>query len=403
MRLINTRSLELTEFHGAAVPPYAILSHMWVEGEEVSFQEFTARRNPPTTTAAAAATKSGYRKIQRACEIALGDGLDWIWIDTNCIDKSSSAELTEAINSMYNWYRDAEVCYAYLCDVPDLDEGGGHEEDPLYLFRRSRYFYRGWTLQELIGPPRLVFYSQNWSEIGERSQSLAAVISSVTNIEEALLRGLTDLRQVSIAKKMSWAATRQTTRVEDIAYCLLGLFDVNMPLLYGEGTKAFIRLQEEIIRTTNDHTIFCWARNSSVAPGWTSTLAPSPAAFRDSSDYIPMGSWEAPMPYTMTNLGLSIHLPVVYSLTQMFVVLNAGLSRHDPNMRASIAMQRTNPRRSGSNILDRNRLLESPVMLSKEATDVRERYNLFIRSRYTPPPRSQYGMMRVQIRDSRTS
>ena len=213
MRLINTRSLELTEFHGAAVPPYAILSHMWVEGEEVSFQEFTARRNPPitTTTAAAAAPKSGYRKIQRACEIALGDGLDWIWIDTNCIDKSSSAELTEAINSMYNWYRDAEVCYAYLCDVPDLDNGGEHEEDPLHLFRQSRYFYRGWTLQELIGPPRLVFYSQNWSEIGERSQSLAAVISSVTNIEEALLRGLTDLRQVSIAKKMSWAATRQTT------------------------------------------------------------------------------------------------------------------------------------------------------------------------------------------------
>lgn len=388
MHLINTTELELAEFHGDAVPPYAILSHLWVEGEEVSFQEFNAQRSPLTTT------KSGYRKIQRACNIARKDGFDWIWIDTNCIDKSSSAELTEAINSMYSWYKGAGVCYAYLCDVSNIDTG---HEDPLHLFRQSRWFYRGWTLQELIGPSRMVFYSQSWTEIGERS-TLAAAISGVTGIEAALLQGLTDLCQVSVAKKMSWAATRQTTRTEDIAYCLLGIFDVNMPLLYGEGTKAFKRLQEEIIRTTNDHTIFCWTRNSSVAPDWCSMLAPLPAAFLDSSDYVSVDAWEAPMPYSMTNLGLSIHVPVVYTLKQMFVVLNAGRSLHDPSMRASIAMQRTNPKRPSSNILDRSRLLDSPVMLSREATDIRERYNLFIRTTWFESPKNQNGMIPSPLR-----
>lgn len=383
MRLVNTATLGLSEFSTANVPSYAILSHLWVEGQEVSFQDFTADLTPPTTT------KSGYHKIQKACEIALKDGIEWIWIDTNCIDKASSAELTEAINSMYNWYRGAELCYAYLHDVPELDTA---QKDPLRLFRQSGWFHRGWTLQELIGPRQMVFYSQTWTKIGGRSQSLAEEISSVTGIEVPVLQGLTDLHEVSIAKKMSWAATRQTSRIEDVAYCLLGLFDVNMPLLYGEGSKAFIRLQEEIIRTSNDHTIFCWTRNASVAPEWTSMLAPSPAAFSKSSDYLPIDAWESPMPYSMTNLGLSIYLPVIYTLTQLLVVLDVRHSHHSPDMRASVAMQRTNPRRTGSNILDRSRYLESPIMLSKEATDTRERYNLLIRSRYIPPPNTQYGM-----------
>ncbi len=381
MRLINTTTLELSEFQEDGVPSYAILSHVWVEGEEVSFQDFTDL-SPLTTT------KSGFHKIQRACEIALRDSIEWIWIDTNCIHKASSAELIEAINSMYNWYRSAEICYAYLYDVPELDT---EQEDPLRFFRQSRWLRRGWTLQELIGPRRMVFYSQTWTIIGDRCQSLAEVISSVTGVEVALLRGLKDLHEVSIAKKMSWAATRQTSRVEDMAYCLLGIFDVNMPLLYGEGAKAFVRLQEEIIRTSNDHTIFCWTRNSSVAPDWTSMLAPSPAAFLESGDYHPIGAWEAPMPYSMTNLGLSIHLPVVYTLTQMFVVLDVGHLGHGRDMRASIATERTNPRRPGSNILDRGRGLKSPIMLSKDATDTRERYHLFIRSRHIPIPSGQYG------------
>lgn len=378
MRLINTTSLDFEEFYGDAIPSYAILSHTWVEGEEISYREFI---EPSSFTA----KKLGYHKIQDACRIARQDGIDWIWIDTNCIDKSSSAELTEAINSMYNWYRGSEVCYAYLSDIPDSPED---REDGPYIpnhqFRDSKWFSRGWTLQELIAPKRLVFYSSRWTKIGDRS-GLALDISAVTGIEMRLLQGIADIHTVSIAKKMSWAARRETTRVEDIAYCLLGLFDVNMPLLYGEGSKAFIRLQEEIIKTSNDHTIFCWSRNG-VSADWTSMLAPSPAAFQDAGDYVPIDAWEIPMPHSMTNLGLSIYLPIVYTLTQMFVVLDAGLLGGRADMRACIAMQRTNPRRSGSNILDRSRFFAGPTMLSKEATDTRERYNLFIRSRHVPRP-----------------
>ncbi|KAI1371065.1 HET-domain-containing protein [Hypoxylon crocopeplum] len=376
MRLLNTESLELKEFHGDAVPAYAILSHTWADdGQEVSFRDFVDL-SPSTTT------KSGFRKIQGACATARRDAIDWIWIDTNCIDKASSAELTEAINSMYNWYKGSSVCYAYLADVPYL---GKEDDDPLRLFRQSKWFRRGWTLQELIGPRRLVFYSNTWREIGDRSQ-LASSISAITGIEASLLQGRADLHRVSIAKKMSWAARRATTRVEDTAYCLLGLFDVNMPLLYGEGAKAFVRLQEEVIKTTNDHSVFCWSRGRGcgVPTGWTSMLAPSPAAFRDAGDYVPVDAWDIPMPYSMTNLGLSIYLPVVYTLTQLFVVLDVGLARDRPHMRACIAMQRTNQRRSGSNVLDRSRFIRGPTMLSKEATDTRERFNLFIRSRQAP-------------------
>ncbi|KAL7622570.1 hypothetical protein AAE478_008077 [Parahypoxylon ruwenzoriense] len=439
MRLLHTSSLALHEFHGTGVPPYAILSHTWVEGEEVSFHDFSSSLVPPATRSKSEtgprqtrATRprrepSGLRKIRGACEVARNDGFAWIWIDTVCIDKASSAELTEAINSMYNWYRGSAVCYAYLADVPDpvsdlkrKRDDEGVDSETLRYFRRSRWFSRGWTLQELLGPSRVVFFSCSWTRIGERgSPVLAGIISAVTGIDYALLHPQSKsefqsrdrlLHGVSIAKKMSWAARRRTTRPEDAAYCLLGIFDVNMPLLYGEGgPKAFLRLQEEIIRTSNDHTVFCWSRKCRreeeggeehgrggergsgivVPPDWSSMLAPSPAAFRDAGEYVPIDAWEIPAPHAMTNLGLSICLPVIYTLTQLFVVLDAGLPHDDDagaaGMRACIAMQRTNQRRSGTNILDRSRFPDGPAMLSKEATDTRERYNLFIRSaRHVP-------------------
>ncbi|KAI1777267.1 HET-domain-containing protein [Hypoxylon cercidicola] len=374
MWLINTESLELKQFH-REITPYAILSHVWVDREEVSFREFIDM-GPSTKT------KSGYRKIRNACNIAKLDGIDWMWIDTNCIDKSSSAELTEAINSMFNWYRHSTACYAYLDDVPHLD--WSQPVETLLYFRQSHWFLRGWTLQEMIAPPRLEFYSQQWRKIGDRND-LAGQISVITGIETPLLHASTeDLQQVSVAKKMSWAA--RTTRVEDIAYCLLGIFDVNIPLLYGEGPKAFMRLQEEIIKSCNDHTIFCWSRNGSVPAEWTSMLAPSPAAFLDAGHYMPVHAWDVPMPCSMTNLGVSISLPVIYTLTQLFVVLDAEIALEGARTRACIAVQRTNPRRSGSHILDRSRFLNGPVMLSKKATDTRERYRLYIWSRHLLRP-----------------
>ncbi|KAL2127420.1 hypothetical protein VTI74DRAFT_10763 [Chaetomium olivicolor] len=240
MRLLRTKKLKVVEFHGHDVPPYAVLSHTWEE-EEVSFQDVEQ---------GLAKTRHGFGKVAGACALAIKDGFDYIWIDTCCIDRSSSAELSEAVNSMFRWYRDAEVCYAFLSDV-DADED---PHLPGSSFRRARWFTRGWTLQELIAPGVVYFYGTGWKEIGSRS-SLVHLIADITGISRAYF-ATGDLSQFSAAQKMAWAANRKTTRPEDEAYCLLGLFDINMPLLYGEGQRAFVRLQEEILRQSEDDSLF---------------------------------------------------------------------------------------------------------------------------------------------------
>lgn len=170
-----------------------------------------------------------------------------------CIDKRSSSELSEAINSMYKWYRNSAVCYAFLGDVDPPSRLRVNRDQ----FKNSRWFTRGWTLQELLAPLDLRFYSHDWSLLGDR-EKLADLVTEVTGIERRfVLYGPTG---ASAAKKMSWAALRKTTRTEDIAYCLMGLFGINMPLLYGEAEKAFIRLQQEVARATGDHSIFAWGK-----------------------------------------------------------------------------------------------------------------------------------------------
>ncbi|KAH8901906.1 HET-domain-containing protein [Coniochaeta sp. PMI_546] len=254
MRLLNTTTIELTEFVGE-VPPYAILSHTWGD-EEVTFQDMTCNKQ------AAARKKGYYSKILGACDQArVEDGLEWVWVDTCCIDKSSSAELSEAINSMFQWYNKARVCYAYLSDVQNETQ-----------FTFSRWFTRGWTLQELLAPREIEFYSSTWEFIGTKF-GLADSIAHVSGVESTYLRG-EPFFAASVAQRMSWASRRKTTREEDIAYCLLGVFGVNMSLIYGEGgTKAFVRLQEEIMRNCNDQSILAWAWGSTTSePGTTSVV-----------------------------------------------------------------------------------------------------------------------------------
>ncbi|KAF8861247.1 HET-domain-containing protein [Acephala macrosclerotiorum] len=244
MRLLNAQTRRLSEFMGDdALPPYAILSHTWGR-DEVTYQDI----NSPDSGLA----KEGCTKIKYCCDQAIKDGLYWAWVDTCCIYKTSSAELSEAINSMFRWYQRAEVCYVYLADV-----WGYHTpiEDPRE-FAQSRWFTRCWTLQELIAPRFVIFYSRLWANIGNK-EDLTQIIMDITNIHESALYGAS-LELFSVARKMSWAAKRQSTRVEDIAYSLLGLFDVHMPLLCGEGSKAFIRLQEEILKSSYDHSLFAW-------------------------------------------------------------------------------------------------------------------------------------------------
>ncbi|UPL02655.1 hypothetical protein LCI18_013589 [Fusarium solani-melongenae] len=324
MRLINAHTLLLHEFYGENTPPYAILSHTWGD-QEVTFQDWK--------DLGTAAAKSGFTKVRCACQQALTRGLEWMWIDTNCIDKISSAELTEAINSMFAYYQQSEVCFAYLSDVPSAK--GVDKEVLLRQIRNSRWFTRGWTLQELIAPQHLTFYAADWTRIGRKDESLAELITEVTGIDWVFLKGLKQVNRACIAKRMSWLAKRKTTRVEDMAYCVLGIFDINMPLLYGEGRKAFTRLQEEIIKKTNDHTIFCWTWTLSVPSDWASLLAPSPINFEGAGEFSSVDnnsqSDELSI-FSMTNAGLSIRLPVMYSVASdsrglqhhYFVTLLAG-------------------------------------------------------------------------------
>jgi hypothetical protein len=273
MRLINTTTLQLEDFTLRDVPPYAILSHTWAE-DEVSFQEMLAGNYDLRS-------KQGYTKIVETCRLAIERGLDYAWVDTCCIDKCSSAELTEAINSMFSYYAKSSICFAYLVDLhPGTSEEG---------IDACRWFTRGWTLQELIAPRELRIYDRCWNCIGSRS-SLISVISTTTRIPEIVLSEPRRVTTFSIAEKMSWASRRSTTREEDIAYCLLGIFDINMSLIYGEGPRAFRRLQEEILKRNTDMTIFLWRFQAYLGPADTgqSLLAGSPAVFSDSAGIIPL-------------------------------------------------------------------------------------------------------------------
>ncbi|KAI1740543.1 heterokaryon incompatibility protein-domain-containing protein [Xylaria scruposa] len=329
MWLVNVENYELEWFDNEdSAPPYAILSHTWVHGAETTHQYWK------TVSNTIVAATSGVLKIVKCCEKARFSGYAYIWVDTCCIDKTSSAELSEAINSMFMWYQKAEVCYAYLADVPG-------SQYSFSLLPEDKWFTRGWTLQELIAPRKLSFYAADWSLIGTR-ESLAPEVTRICGIGEEYLTGdfemrMTRLQTASIAKRMSWAALRTTTRVEDIAYCLLGIFDINIPLIYGEGKKAFRRLQEEVIKLyPDDHSIYAWG--PILEPGALSTtiqlrpleqldkpllglLAQSPKDFTNSGGVIPV-PWigrfyrmprkgkPTPAPPVIVGKSIKIDLPV---------------------------------------------------------------------------------------------
>jgi hypothetical protein len=259
MRLLKTSTSTSTplvkSFPDDAIPPYAILSHTWgPDGDEVSFQDLQELQRDEGSLGAMhpVETKPGMAKLRGSAGLASRNGYEYIWIDTCCIDKTSSAELSEAINSMFRWYQDADICYAYLSDVEvSIAEPRVEMIDPATeaILHRSRWFTRGWTLQELIAPRDIQFFTKDWTSIGNKLDSqFAWLLEEITGIGVSILRGSSALDEVSVAGKMRWASSRRTTRAEDIAYCLMGIFDVNMPLLYGEGPKAFIRLQEEILK-----------------------------------------------------------------------------------------------------------------------------------------------------------
>ncbi|WPJ63916.1 hypothetical protein SMAC4_12918 [Sordaria macrospora] len=360
MRLINTTTLTLQSFMLPApqLPSYAILSHTWYPSpdDEVTFQDFTLLPRHELEK------KKGYAKIKQTCQRAKKSGIKWAWVDTCCIDKTSSAELMEAINSMWEWYKGATVCFAFLEDLEPVpgteggsgtgrsriglglplqaghgqnghgrsekrlsvsDDGGSNDgsnvsaatgsgagtgsttsspssslyiqaermehlshEEKVRRFGACRWFTRGWTLQELIAPLQMGFYNSKWEFVGEKS-ALKHVLAEITQISESVLENSALLPTIPVAQRMSWASSRVTTRPEDMTYCLLGIFDVQIPFLYGEGEKAFIRLQEEIVKETNDFSLFAWksGKGSGIQhqKHW-GILAPSPKEFAECGD-----------------------------------------------------------------------------------------------------------------------
>ncbi|EJF56300.1 hypothetical protein DICSQDRAFT_175037 [Dichomitus squalens LYAD-421 SS1] len=301
MWLLSTDRAELHYFSRTfdADGGYAILSHTWEKNEQ-TYQEVRAisercRRhhaNPRDDPELSP-------KIREMCILAEEHGYQWAWVDSCCIDKTSSSELSEAVNSMYRWYSDCEVCYAYLADVPGdciLDASNS-------AFRRSRWHTRGWTLQELVAPARLLFISSDWTELGNRT-TLANLLQEITGIESRIFTRQKRPADFSIASRMNWASRRRTTRVEDEAYCLMGLFDVSMPANYGEGERAFTRLQYEIMRHNSDTSLFVFGDDFlprgdfsthgitlglhvDICDTWQFLLASSPREFETRVHYTP--------------------------------------------------------------------------------------------------------------------
>lgn len=344
-RFLDTSTGEFEWHNDPRHVAYAILSHTWrspEDGGEQSYDEVQAlqvavaeevRREQvpvmnelrtftslqPSVVAANRVSHSLHRcstrssilshpklshKVKGICKVARKAGFRLVWNDACCIDKSSSAELSEAINSMYDWFRLSDMCYVYLQDVPDGDRPQDTQSD----FRKSRWHTRGWTLQELIAPECVEFLTNTWHFLGTKT-GLAPTLEWITGVDFNILTRRATLDSVSVARRMSWAAERETTRVEDRAYCLMGIFGIHMSPIYGDGENAFLRLQEEVIRTIPDQSIFAWGvsgalwlsdwRFSAESDGnliWpneytdSGLLANSPTPFSQCASIIPVSS-----------------------------------------------------------------------------------------------------------------
>ena len=249
----------------------------------------------------------GYHKIRCAAILASRERLGFIWIDTCCVDDASSAEVGEAINGSWTRLADAEVCFAFLSDVP------GHQCNAQNLdyniLSQSAWWSNCWTLQELLAPKDVVFFNADWSLIGTKKRDLGETIQAITEIDLDIILRNRDVETASIARRMCWASRRFTDRVEDTAYSLIGLFNVSMSICYGEGHKAFYRLQQEIIKDSDDESIFAWRYNGANDEDPSGLLARYPSAFRDAGNIAPLTREVTERrPYSMTNRGLSMFM-----------------------------------------------------------------------------------------------
>jgi Heterokaryon incompatibility protein (HET) len=243
---------------------YAIFSHRWLPSGEPTFDDVTSGKLP---------SGAGTQKLQAFCAKAKELGCMFAWSDTCCIDKSSSAELEESIRSMFRWYRNSHICITYLANSTSLHD---LKDDP--------WFTRGWTLQELIAPKRLKLFGKDFVPLtkdrnDKDPKSSTVTLQSLSDISEipvdSLLNCVPGLEKVR--QRLSWASRRHTTRIEDMAYCLVGLLDISLPISYGEGNRAFFRLMQTIVQETTDSLIFAW---TGMASPYNSAFPLAPSGYR---------------------------------------------------------------------------------------------------------------------------
>ncbi|EUC48006.1 hypothetical protein COCMIDRAFT_3138 [Bipolaris oryzae ATCC 44560] len=242
LKIEDNGGLSFAEFDEDTKPPYAILSHRWGrEGTEVTFEDLQENTRED---------KLGYKKIRLCGKQAERDGLQYFWVDTCCINKANKAELSLAIQSMFRWYRESARCYVYLSDVSSPPLGtilaSGLQKSEV---QNSEWFTRGWTLQELLAPSSVEFFSQEWEKLGDR-KSLVQQVHEATGIPYLALQGGA-LSQFSVSDRLRWIEYRHTTCPEDKAYSLAGVVDVDLAPCYGEGVEgAFRRLHDEIDKSS---------------------------------------------------------------------------------------------------------------------------------------------------------
>ncbi|KAF3807722.1 hypothetical protein GCG54_00007455 [Colletotrichum gloeosporioides] len=256
MKLVHTATLQICAFSYPPPVQYAVLSHTWSSPQD---NESNSSRE---------------EIVRKVCHLARVHELDFVWIDALCIDKSSSADVSTTINLLPKYLERAAICFAFLGDLPCRVSAPCR-----VTWAQCRFWRRTWTLQELVLPSRVQFYDASWHlRGGHTSQNLHPLISGITGIDEDVLCHQRSLQHTSVARKMSWAAFKEASNPEDLVYSLLGLFYVRMPTIYGEGkSRAFRRLQEEILRHTNDSTLFAWT--STVEEDNRGAFANSPDEF----------------------------------------------------------------------------------------------------------------------------
>ncbi|KAF1965815.1 HET-domain-containing protein [Bimuria novae-zelandiae CBS 107.79] len=260
MRLLHFDALGrlvLTDFRGKAIPPYAILSHRWSDSE-ILLEDIAS--------GAYKDRQEGYRKLKFCAKQAFQDKLQFFWIDTCCIDRWDLRERSKAINSMFQWYKNATRCYVFLSDVSlstateSTATESSQRSDWEAAFRASAWFTRGWTLQELIAPVSVEFFTYEGQRIGDKA-SLDELLHAITSIPLKALRNC-PLEHFTISERERWAENRRTTEEEDIIYCLLGVLGISVPTVYGEGKEsARSRLQAEVEAANNVPSIIPFSRN----------------------------------------------------------------------------------------------------------------------------------------------